>query len=56
MSIGLTNGGTSFMEDYTYHLNTDSELVLGAHILEVCETLAAPKVKSFCEIHPLGIG
>ena len=48
------NGGTSFMEDYTYHLNADGPKVLGAHMLEVCPSLAAAKPS--CEIHPLGIG
>jgi L-arabinose isomerase len=47
-------GGTSFMEDYTYHLVPGEERILGAHMLEVCPTIAAdtPSV----EIHPLGIG
>jgi L-arabinose isomerase len=47
-------GGTSFMEDYTYHLGPGTPKVLGAHMLEVCPTIAAgtPRV----EIHPLGIG
>jgi L-arabinose isomerase len=47
-------GGTSFMEDYTYHLGPGRPKVLGAHMLEVCPTIAAatPRV----EIHPLGIG
>jgi L-arabinose isomerase len=47
-------GGTSFMEDYTYHLHPDGHLVLGAHMLEICESIAADKPK--LEIHPLGIG
>jgi L-arabinose isomerase len=47
-------GGTSFMEDYTYHLAPGSELILGAHMLEVCPTIAADRPS--CEIHPLGIG
>ena len=47
-------GGTSFMEDYTYHLAPGSELILGAHMLEVCPTIAAHQPS--CEIHPLGIG
>jgi L-arabinose isomerase len=53
MSVGTT-GGTSFMEDYTYDLTPGQEVVLGAHMLEVCPTIAAdtPAV----EIHPLGIG
>lgn len=47
-------GGTSFMEDYTYHLVPGEELILGAHMLEVCPTIAAgtPSI----QIHPLGIG
>ncbi|WP_020524123.1 L-arabinose isomerase [Catelliglobosispora koreensis] len=53
MSAGMP-GGTSFMEDYTYDLSPGQELVLGAHMLEVCPTIAAapPNV----EIHPLSIG
>jgi len=47
-------GGTSFMEDYTYHLGPPTSLVLGAHMLEVCESIAAGKPS--LEIHPLGIG
>ncbi len=47
-------GGTSFMEDYTYHLNPSGSLVLGAHMLEICESIAAGKPT--LEIHPLGIG
>jgi len=47
-------GGTSFMEDYTYHLHPDGHLVLGAHMLEICESIAASKPS--LEIHPLGIG
>ncbi|MDH6223143.1 MULTISPECIES: L-arabinose isomerase [Streptomyces] len=47
-------GGTSFMEDYTYDLTPGSELILGAHMLEVCPTVAAGTPS--CEIHPLGIG
>ncbi len=49
-----TGGGTSFMEDYTYHLAPDNQLVLGAHMLEVCESIAAGKPT--LEVHPLGIG
>jgi len=48
------DGGTSFMEDYTYHLHHGAELVLGAHMLEVCPTIAAGTPS--CEIHPLSIG
>ena len=47
-------GGSAFMEDYTYHLTEGSEYSLGAHMLEVCPTLAADKPK--IEVHPLGIG
>ena len=47
-------GGTAFMEDYTYHLEKGREYSLGAHMLEVCPTLAADKPK--IEVHPLGIG
>jgi L-arabinose isomerase len=53
MADGL-DGGTSFMEDYTYHLGPDSQLVLGAHMLEVCESIADGKPS--LEIHPLSIG
>ena len=53
MAQGLS-GGTSFMEDYTYHLDPAGPLVLGAHMLEICPSLAAEKPS--CEIHPLGIG
>ncbi|MFJ7244701.1 L-arabinose isomerase [Kitasatospora sp. NPDC098652] len=52
-SSGLP-GGTSFMEDYTYHLESGSELILGAHMLEVCPSIAAGTPS--CEIHPLSIG
>lgn len=52
MAAGL-KGGTSFMEDYTYHLR-DGGQVLGAHMLEVCPSIA--KGKPSLEIHPLGIG
>jgi L-arabinose isomerase len=53
MAAGL-KGGTSFMEDYTYHLDPKGMKVLGAHMLEVCPTIAAGK--SSLEVHPLGIG
>jgi L-arabinose isomerase len=53
MSIGL-KGGTSFMEDYTYHLEPGNQMVLGAHMLEVCPTIA--DARPSLEIHPLGIG
>ncbi len=53
MAGGLP-GGTSFMEDYTYHLVPGEEKILGAHMLEVCPsiTTAQPSL----EVHPLGIG
>lgn len=53
MAAGLP-GGTSFMEDYTYHLEPGNELSLGAHMLEVSPDIAqgTPRI----EIHPLGIG
>jgi L-arabinose isomerase len=51
---GDLSGGTSFMEDYTYHLHPGGHLVLGSHMLEVCESIAAGKPS--LEIHPLGIG
>ncbi len=47
-------GGTSFMEDYTYHLVPGEEKILGAHMLEVCPSIAAGRAS--LEIHPLGIG
>jgi L-arabinose isomerase len=53
MAAGLP-GGTSFMEDYTYHLEPGNELILGAHMLEVCPSIAAGRPS--CEIHPLSIG
>lgn len=53
MSEGVP-GGTAFMEDYTYHLEPGNELSLGAHMLEVCPSVAAEKPR--IEVHPLGIG
>jgi L-arabinose isomerase len=53
MASGL-EGGNSFMEDYTYHFEPGNEMVLGAHMLEICESIAEGKPR--CEIHPLGIG
>jgi L-arabinose isomerase len=47
-------GGTSFMEDYTYHLNPADPKVLGSHMLEVCPSIADNKPS--LEVHPLGIG
>jgi L-arabinose isomerase len=46
--------GTSFMEDYTYHLDPAGPRCLGAHMLEICPSIAADRPR--CEIHPLGIG
>lgn len=53
MASGL-KGGTSFMEDYTYHFDPKGNMVLGAHMLEVCTSIAAGKPT--LEVHPLGIG
>lgn len=53
MNIGL-EGGTSFMEDYTYDFRKDKTRVLGSHMLEICPSIAYKKPK--LEIHPLGIG
>ena len=53
MAEGL-EGGTLFMEDYTYDLEPGNEISLGAHMLEVCPSIAAEKPR--IEIHPLGIG
>ena len=53
MSEGQT-GGTTFMEDYTYHLEKGNEYSLGAHMLEVCPSVAAQRPR--IEVHPLGIG
>ena len=53
MSEGKS-GGTAFMEDYTYHLEPGNEYSLGAHMLEVCPSVAAARPR--IEVHPLGIG
>ncbi len=53
MTRGL-QGGTSFMEDYTYHFEPGNEYVLGAHMLEVCPSIASGEVR--IEVHELGIG
>lgn len=53
MAEGL-EGGTSFMEDYTYHFTPQKEYVLGSHMLEICPSIASGKPS--CEVHPLGIG
>jgi len=51
---GAAPGGTSFMEDYTYHLGPGEPKILGAHMLEVCPSIAGEKPS--LEIHPLRIG
>ncbi len=53
MAEGLP-GGTSFMEDYTYHMEGGKAMVLGSHMLEICPSIAKGDVK--IEVHPLGIG
>jgi L-arabinose isomerase len=50
------NGASAFMEDYTYHLVEGQEYSLGAHMLEVCPSLADPNAKPRIETHHLGIG
>jgi L-arabinose isomerase len=53
MNYGL-EGGTSFMEDYTYHFTPQKSYVLGSHMLEICPSIS--DAKPSCEVHPLGIG
>ena len=53
MGEGL-GGGTAFMEDYTYHFEPGNEMTMGAHMLEVCPTIAQTKPE--IQVHPLGIG
>ncbi len=53
MGEGL-DGGTSFMEDYTYHFDAAGDKVLGSHMLEICPSIADGTVG--LEVHPLGIG
>lgn len=48
-------GGTSFMEDYTYHFSPGNELVLGSHMLEVCPSIAKEE-KPLLDVQFLGIG
>ncbi|MDO5001317.1 MAG: L-arabinose isomerase [Eubacteriales bacterium] len=48
------NGASAFMEDYTYHLVSGQEYSLGAHMLEVCPSVAADRPR--IETHYLGIG
>ena len=50
------NGASAFMEDYTYHLVEGQEYSLGAHMLEVCPSLADPTARPKIETHHLGIG
>jgi L-arabinose isomerase len=54
MKIMADGKGTSFMEDYTYHFEHGNEMILGAHMLEVCPTIAATRPR--IEVHPLSIG
>ncbi|MFK7692125.1 L-arabinose isomerase [Paenibacillus sp. HJGM_3] len=54
LKLMADNVGTSFMEDYTYHLEPGRELVLGAHMLEICPTIAAGRPR--IAVHPLSIG
>ncbi len=53
MAQGL-EGGTSFMEDYTYHFSQPKSYVMGSHMLEICPSIA--RHKPSCEVHQLGIG
>ena len=53
--MGSRPGGTSFMEDYTYHFGPGEPLILGAHMLEICPTITSASNRAR-EIHPLGIG
>ena len=54
MSTGL-QGGTSFMEDYTYHFENGNDTVLGSHMLEVCPSIAVEE-KPILDVQHLGIG
>lgn len=54
MKLMSHNKGTSFMEDYTYHLEASHPMVLGSHMLEVCPTIS--KGKPRVDVKPLGIG
>lgn len=54
LKVMADNKSTSFMEDYTYHFEPGNHMILGAHMLEVCPTIAA--TKPTIEVHPLGIG
>ncbi|WP_025845607.1 L-arabinose isomerase [Paenibacillus ehimensis] len=54
LKVLADNKSTSFMEDYTYHFEPGNHMILGAHMLEVCPTVAA--TRPAIEVHPLGIG
>ncbi|SEO17217.1 L-arabinose isomerase [Amphibacillus marinus] len=54
LKIMSDNKDTSFMEDYTYHLEPGNEMILGSHMLEICPTIADTKPKIV--VNPLGIG
>jgi len=54
MKLLAGNKGTTLMEDYTYHMEPGRECIMGAHMLEICPTVAWGKPK--VEVHPLGIG
>jgi len=54
MKIMSDNKATTFMEDYTYHLEPGNEMILGSHMLEICPTVSATKPKIV--VNPLGIG
>jgi len=51
-------GGSSFMEDYTYHFGAIHsgavDQILGAHMLEVCPSIAAAKPKLEVHLHTIG--
>ncbi|WP_059102570.1 L-arabinose isomerase [Shouchella shacheensis] len=54
LKVMAGNKETSFMEDYTYHLEPDNELILGSHMLEVCPTISATKPRIV--VKPLSMG
>lgn len=54
MKIIAGNKGTSFMEDYTYHLEPGNEMILGSHMLEICPTVSATKPRIV--VNPLSMG
>ncbi|WP_017471164.1 L-arabinose isomerase [Amphibacillus jilinensis] len=56
MKVISDNKATSFMEDYTYHLEPDNEMILGSHMLEICPTVSATTTKPKIVVNPLGIG